>query len=560
MPALFGAEDIASAADFEVAHGDAESGAEVGILADRGDTLARFTRAHHVARQEKISVSFVIGASDASAQLVKVGQAEAVGAVDDDGVGVGNIEAAFNDRGAEQDVGLAGDKGGHDVLEFLFGHLAVSGQDTCVGQEFFQSFFKQADRFDPVVQEVDLAPSGQLALDRITDEPFVIAADDRLDRYAVGRRCFDRAHVTRPEQGKIKRAGDGGGREGKNIDAAEVFFQPFLVQYAKALFLVDHDESEILEEDIFAEQAVGADHDVDTAIAQSGQGLFLLSGRAKAAEQSHGDGVVGHPFAQGLPVLLGQHGGGGEQGDLPAAHDGFESGADGDFGFAEADVAADESVHRLGRFHVGFGVDDGAELVGGFVEGERVFKFALPSVVRGKDDAGLEFPFGLHAEEFLGVNQDGLFRLAPRALPAAVPQFAQRGIFPTDPDITGNFPPLLERYVEFRPAGEFQGEDFTGVLLSRQHLQPAVARDAAIEMDHEVVGLEIVEAQSLAREGGAGTGPTAPALFQTGRAAEEFGIGEEGQFGLRQGESAGQGAQDHGQFARGNFCGSSQLA
>ena len=96
--------------------------------------------------------------------------------------------------------------------------------------------------------------------------------------------------------------------------------------------------------------------------------------------------------------------------------------------------------------------------------------------------------------------------------------------------------------------------------MSRQHLQPAVARDAAIEMDHEVVGLEIVEAQSLAREGGAGTGPTAPALFQTGRAAEEFGIGEEGQFGLRQGESAGQGAQDHGQFARGNFCGSSQLA
>ena len=46
-------------------------------------------------------------------------------------------------------------------------------------------------------------------------------------------------------------------------------------------------------------------------------------------------------------------------------------------------------------------------------------------------------------------------------------------------------------------------------------------------MDHKVVRLEIVEAQSLAREGDAGAGPSAPALFEAGGAAEEFGIGEE---------------------------------
>ena len=145
-------------------------------------------------------------------------------------------------------------------------------------------------------------------------------------------------------------------------------------------------------------------------------------------------------------------------------------------------------------------------------------------------------------------------------MPAAVPEFAQRGIFPSDPDITGNLPPLLERHVEFRPAGEFEGEHFTGVLLSGQDLQPAVARDPVVEMDHEVVCLEIIEAQSLPREGGAGTGPSAPALFEAGGAAEEFGIGEEGQFGFRQGESAGQGAEEHGQFARGGLPGSGQLA
>ena len=37
------------------------------------------------------------GAPDAAAQLVEIGQAEAVGAVDDDGVGVGDVDAAFDD-------------------------------------------------------------------------------------------------------------------------------------------------------------------------------------------------------------------------------------------------------------------------------------------------------------------------------------------------------------------------------------------------------------------------------------------------------------------------------
>ena len=66
-------------------------------------------------------------------------------------------------------------------------------------------------------------------------------------------------------------------------------------------------------------------------------------------------------------MLLRQHGRRHEHGDLFAVHHGLERGANGDFGLAEADVAADQPVHRLRSFHVGFGFLNGAPLVGRFL-------------------------------------------------------------------------------------------------------------------------------------------------------------------------------------------------
>ena len=42
--------------------------------------------------------------------------------------------------------------------------------------------------------------------------------------------------------------------------------QPLLVSHAEMLLLVDNDEPQLLELDRFAEDRVGADHDVDLAL------------------------------------------------------------------------------------------------------------------------------------------------------------------------------------------------------------------------------------------------------------------------------------------------------
>jgi len=69
-------------------------------------------------------------------------------------------------------------------------------------------------------------------------------------------------------------------------------------------------------------------------------------------------------------------------------------------------------------------------------------------------------------------------------------------------------------------------------------------------MDNKIVRLEVVEAQGLAGEGGTGALPSAAACLESGGASENFGVGEQGELGVRQGEAAGQGAEEHRQAAR----------
>ena len=66
---------------------------------------------------------------------------------------------------------------------------------------------------------------------------------------------------------------------------------------------------------------------------------------------------------------------------LFAAHDGFEGSSQGDFGLAEADVSADQTVHDAVGFHVFLDVPDRVQLVVRLFEGEQFFKFFLPGCV-----------------------------------------------------------------------------------------------------------------------------------------------------------------------------------
>jgi hypothetical protein len=72
----------------------------------------------------------VVRAADAAAQLVQLRQAELVGAVDDDGVGVRDVDAGFDDGRAQQHVEALPVEVEHHALQLALGHLAV-GDARC---------------------------------------------------------------------------------------------------------------------------------------------------------------------------------------------------------------------------------------------------------------------------------------------------------------------------------------------------------------------------------------------------------------------------------------------
>ncbi len=61
----------------------------------------------------------------------------------------------------------------------------------------------------------------------------------------------------------MKRAGDRSGGERKNIDCDAKPHEPLLVFHAKSLLFINDDQAQVLEVDVVADDAVGADDDID---------------------------------------------------------------------------------------------------------------------------------------------------------------------------------------------------------------------------------------------------------------------------------------------------------
>ena len=115
--------------------------------------------------------------------------------------------------------------------------------------------------------------------------------------------------------------GIGRGGEGEDVDGGAEGLEPLLVLDAEALLLVDDDQAEILELHVLLHQAMGADEDVDGAGGGVLEDLADLASRAEAVDDLDPEGELGHPLAEGAVVLLGQDGGGHEDGDLLAGVD-----------------------------------------------------------------------------------------------------------------------------------------------------------------------------------------------------------------------------------------------
>lgn len=131
------AEDFACAADFQILHGEGETCAEFVCRYDGVEAF--FCVFGDVFGCEQVGVGLVVAAADAPAKLVQLRQSEFVGAVDDDGVGVGDVDAGFDDGGTEQYVESLLQKVAHDLFQLALAQLSVRHADAGFGQQGFHA-------------------------------------------------------------------------------------------------------------------------------------------------------------------------------------------------------------------------------------------------------------------------------------------------------------------------------------------------------------------------------------------------------------------------------------
>ena len=263
--ALLAAEQVAGAADLEVERGDAEAAAEIAELLDRRSRLRATGDSDFFRRNQQIGIRRPIAAADAAAQLIELRQAVAIGAIDDDRVGVGDVEAVLDDRRREQDVGLVRHEIEHRALERVLAHLAVADDDARVGHEPLQQVAHRVDRLDAVVDEEHLAAARHLVANRAHDHGRVELHDVGLDRQAVLRRRLDDRHVADADQRHVQRARNRRRRHRQHVDLLAHLLDALLVRDAEALLLVDDQQAEVLELHVLRQQAVRADDDVEPA-------------------------------------------------------------------------------------------------------------------------------------------------------------------------------------------------------------------------------------------------------------------------------------------------------
>ena len=106
-----------------------------------------------------------------------------------------------------------------------------------------------------------------------------------------------------------------------------------------------------------------------------------------------------------------------------------------DLGLAEADVAAQQPVHRAVGFHIPFDFLHAAQLVVGLLIGERLLEFTLPVVVRREGVALLPLALSVQMDESRRQVLGRRLGAGARLCPVGAAQLGQAHLFMVAADI-----------------------------------------------------------------------------------------------------------------------------
>ena len=256
--------------------------------------------------------------------------------------------------------------------------------------------------------------------------------------------------------------------------------------HSEPLLLVDHDQTEVAELDVFLQKAVRANDDVDSALRNTAQRGFQIFGRLEPAHNANRDRERREALREGFEVLLGEQGGGHEHRGLPVVLDRREGGAHGDLGLAIPDVPADQPVHGLVGLHVTTDVLDRPELVRRLLVFERRVELMGEQAVRREDGPPARLPRRVDGDQVFRHLFDALAHAGLRAAPGCPPQVAELGDLAFGRRVALDLAQPVQRDINHVPAGILDDQVVAVETLNREATEPRVAADPMLDV-HDVI-------------------------------------------------------------------------
>jgi hypothetical protein len=235
---------------------------------------------------------------------------------------------------------------------------------------------------------------------------------------------------------------------------------------------------------------MGADHDAHAALGEALLHLARLGGLAQPRELADLDAEASKAAAEGLHMLAGEHRGRRDDGDLTAGHGDDGGRPQRDLRLPEADIAADQPVHRPTRGEIVQRLVDSRRLVGTLRIGEARDETV---VIAGLWREGGSRRLCARLAQ-LGQPDGGLldlgFDLGTPLLPGIALQLVERnGLFirAVAPDQAK----LANGGQESRVVGIFQPHDLAGFPGRVDGLQPAQHAHAVVEVNDGVADVQL---------------------------------------------------------------------
>ena len=170
---------------------------------------------------------------------MKVRESEVMSRIDNDGVGIRDIDTILDDGSREQHVVVVVGEIEDDLLEFLRFHLSMSDSHTGIRDIFMDHLRDVREIADTIIDKVNLPIARHLEVDGIGDDLGAEGVNLRLDGIAVRGRCLDDTEITGSNQRELKRTGNRRCRHRQRIDIRLQLAQFLFRGDTKLLFLVD---------------------------------------------------------------------------------------------------------------------------------------------------------------------------------------------------------------------------------------------------------------------------------------------------------------------------------